>query len=68
DQNTDPAQVVESESRFKYWLLFYNYVFWSGYFSAEGKPWKVVGKLVSDVANKFHGWRFGMIDRLNQKK
>jgi glycosyltransferase involved in cell wall biosynthesis len=60
-----PAEVV---SQFKLWLLFYNYVFWSGYFSAEGKPLKILGQMFSDLKDKFNGWRFAVVDRLNQKK
>lgn len=67
-QDTRPAKQRESDPRFGFWLLFYNYVFWSGYFSAEGRPFKIAGKLFSDLAGKFHGWRFGLVDRLNQKK
>ncbi len=58
----------DPEARFKLWLLFYNYVFWWGYFSAEGKPLKIFSLMFSNLKDKFNGWRFAVVDRLNQKK
>ena len=65
---TRPQKEIEVEVRFGLWVLFYNYVFWSGYFAAEGKPLKVFDKLTSDLVGRFNQWRYDIIDRLNQKK
>ncbi len=66
--HSQPHTAIESEARFGLWILFYNYVFWSGYFAAEGKPFKLFNKITSDLVNRFNQWRFEVVDRLNQKK
>lgn len=66
--NSRAQQSVDLDPRFKFWLLFYNYIFWSGYFAAEGKPLRIMSKLASDIRGQFNGWRYGVVDRLNQKK
>ncbi len=66
--HSEPQKVIETEARFGLWILFYNYVFWSGYFAAEGKPYKIFNKLTLDLIGKFNQWRYDVIDRLNQKK
>lgn len=56
------------EVRYAGWLWFYNYVFWAGYYSAEGKSYKLLSRFFSDVIGRFNGWRFALVDRLNRKK